>query len=93
MGSKVTAFHSSFWGDGANRRMAVPAKLLFIFLTTWRAPSGGAVSGIFEVGLDDMAYYTGIPAPVCKALLEGKDVKIRYEIGEDSDGADSNGPA
>ena len=92
MGSKATALHSSFWGDGKNRRMPVPAKLLFIFLVSYRAPSGGAVSGVYECNYDDMEFFTGIPMAVCKAIFEGRKVKIRYEI-EEADGADPEGAA
>ena len=81
MGSRAASFFASFWGDRENRKMSEPEKLLFIFLVSFNAPSGGSVSGVYECDVSDMEYHTGIPSDVCRAILTGREVKVTYEIG------------
>lgn len=83
--SKIASLWSSFWSDRNNRRMSVAEKLLFLFLISYRAQSGGSVSGVYIIDADEIEHYTGLPPEVVLALFEGKHVKVTYSIaGEDA---------
>jgi len=77
---RAAAVFAGFWSDSDYRRASLPSKLLFLFLISYSAPSGGAVSGVYEIDIEDMAHWTGIPTDVIEALLEGRDVEVNYEI-------------
>ena len=69
MGTDIGCLHSSFWGDPVNRLMPLDEKLLFIFLLSYRAPSGGSVSGVYQIAVADMAYFTRISERKIPGLL------------------------
>lgn len=80
--SRVASVWASFWSDRDNRKTSVVHKLLFLFLVSFSAQSGGSVSGVYEIDFDDMEYHTGIPGDICRAILEGKKVTVKYEVSE-----------
>ena len=60
--AKAAALFAAFWGDPENRKMTVPEKLLFLFLISYNAQSGGNVSATSSTGPNPSAAQS-IPPP------------------------------
>ena len=77
--AKAAALFASFWTDRDMRNLSKEEKLIFLFLISHNAPSGGAVSGIFEIEPRDIAYWLGVGADKVGASLKRGIKNIIYD--------------